>query len=46
MKLKRLYSLFVAALAICICCSATMRGSTLFSDLGPAGDVYGGDSWW
>lgn len=39
MKQRRLYS-FLTALAVCAFAPAAMRGSTLFSDLGPAGDVY------
>ncbi|MGO9229047.1 MAG: choice-of-anchor R domain-containing protein [Bryobacteraceae bacterium] len=41
MKQERLYSLFMTALALCMCCTPAMRGGTLFSDLGPPGDVYG-----
>ena len=45
MKEKRFYPLFIVAFAICICCPPAMRGSTLFSDLGPAGNVYGAGGW-
>lgn len=34
----------MVALAICICCPPAMRGSTLFSDLGPAGNIYSASS--
>ena len=40
MKPTRLY-MFLTAVAICALAPAAMRGGTLFSDLGPAGNVYG-----
>lgn len=43
MKQTRLYTL-LTAIAICALAPAAMKGSTLFSDLGPADDLYN-DGW-